>query len=223
MSDPILLPGSRDVRASLDVASDAKSGGSAPEESTSDACVVACPPHPQHRGHRGDERLVAVGEFLTDRGIDCLRFDYGEWDGGYGELADTYAALGWARERYDRLGLFGFSFGGCEALLAAGGASPSGESGRKREPPELAAVSALAPASKLATDLDATGSMDRIESPAQVVYGSRDDLADWEPVVTRARELGWQVDELQGDHFFVGQSGKVAENVGSFLVDGLDS
>lgn len=203
MSDSIAIPGGRDVRATLDEAGDAE------------ACVVACPPHPQHRGHRGDERLVAVSDHLVEGGIDCLRFDYGEWDGGFGELADARNALGWASERYDRVALFGFSFGGCISLLAAGGATPTRG---VESPPTLAAVSALAPASSLADDLSAPEVMARIDAPAQVVYGARDDLADWEPVVERARELEWAVEELQGDHFFVGQSGKVADAVGSFLV-----
>ncbi|MFB6303693.1 MAG: alpha/beta hydrolase, partial [Haloferacaceae archaeon] len=68
MSEPVLVPGGRDVRATLDRTGDA------------DAAVVACPPHPQHGGHRGDERLVAVAERLTDAGVDCLRIDYGPWD-----------------------------------------------------------------------------------------------------------------------------------------------
>lgn len=211
MTDPILLPGGRDVRATLDGAADSDRSGE-----TADACVVACPPHPQHRGHRGDERLVAVGDHLTAAGVDCLRFDYGDWDEGYGELADAYAALDWASGRYDAVGLFGFSFGGCVALLAAGGASPT-DGGDLRDPPELAAVSALAPAAKLAGGLDATATMSRIRAPSQVVYGARDDLANWKPVVETARELGWSVEELPADHFFVGQSAKVAAAVGGFL------
>lgn len=206
MSEPILVPGGRDVRGSLDGDGDAR------------ACLVACPPHPQHRGHRGDERLVAVADGVVDGGVDCLRFDYGDWDEGYGELADVHAALGWARERYARVGLFGFSFGGCLALLAAGGVRPAGDPG---DPPDLAAVSALAPAARLADDLDAVAAMDRVDCPAQVVYGARDDTADWEPVVERARALGWQVEELSADHFFVGQRETVAETVTGFLLPEL--
>jgi len=77
VSDTVLIPGGRDVRATLDTA--------ASDGSRADAVVVACPPHPQQRGHRGDERLAAVSEAPADRGIDCLRFDYGDWDEGYGE------------------------------------------------------------------------------------------------------------------------------------------
>lgn len=233
MSDPVLLPGGRDVRATLDEAGigvgstgddtattddEAARADAAVPTAPADACVVACPPHPQHRGHRGDGRLVAVSDHLTARGVDCLRFDYGDWDEGYGELADVHNALEWATERYDRVGLFGFSFGGCLALLAAGGATPTGG---VADPPALAAVSALAPAAALAADLDAVAVMDRVVAPAQVVYGSRDDAADWEPVVARARELDWTVTELQGDHFFVGQSRKVADAVGGFLLSAL--
>ncbi|MFC6753781.1 alpha/beta hydrolase, partial [Halorubrum tibetense] len=117
MSDTVLVPGGRDVRATLDVAESEHDT----DASTADAIVVACPPHPQHRGHRGDERLVAVSDALTARGIDCLRFDYGPWDEGYGECADADNAVGWALDRYDRVGLFGFSFGGTVALVTAAG------------------------------------------------------------------------------------------------------
>ncbi|WP_277555120.1 dienelactone hydrolase family protein [Halobaculum limi] len=194
----VLVPGGRDVRASLDRADD----------TTTDACVVACPPHPQHRGHRGDERLRAVSDVVTAGGVDCLRFDYGDWDEGYGERADARNAVAWARERYDRVGLFGFSFGGCVALLVAS------ES-------EVDAVSALAPTARLASDLDAVAAMDAIDCPAQVVYGTRDDTADWRPVVERARELGFDVREFSADHFFVGQAGKVGDAAGEWLLDAL--
>ncbi len=106
----VLVPGGRDVRATLDRAGDVDSTEGV--AASADACVVACPPHPQHRGHRGDERLRAVSAALTGGGVDCLRFDYGDWDEGYGERADARNAVAWARDRYDRVGLFGFSFGG---------------------------------------------------------------------------------------------------------------
>ena len=75
MSETVLIPGGRDVRATLDVAgSDGESGGDAAEddgasvdETASEAVVVACPPHPQHGGNRGDGRLVAVSDALGRR------------------------------------------------------------------------------------------------------------------------------------------------------------
>ncbi|QZX98453.1 dienelactone hydrolase family protein [Halobaculum rubrum] len=200
----VLVPGGRDVRGSLDRAGDTGD----PSHARADACVVACPPHPQHRGHRGDERLRAVSAVLTAGGVDCLRFDYGDWDEGYGERADARNAVAWARERYGRVGLFGFSFGGCLALLV--GAEGDAD-----------AVSALAPTARLASDLDAVAAMDDIDCPAQVVYATRDDTADWEPVVERARELDIDLREFSADHFFVGQAGKVGDAVGEWLLDTL--
>lgn len=190
MGETVLVPGSRDVRATLD-------GGDA------ERAVVACPPHPQMGGSRTDARLEAVSASLAPE-VATLRFDYGEWDEGYGELADARNALGWARERYDRVGLFGFSFGGCIALLAAAEEAPR-------------AVSALAPASRLQPDLDATAALSDVDCPVQIVYGERDDTADWEPVVERARGLGCTVEAVPGDHFFVGQAQKVAAIVAEFL------
>jgi len=199
-SEDLPIPGGRDVRATLD----------SPESEDTDAIVVACPPHPQHRGHRGDARLKAVSEALMADGVACLRFDYGDWDEGYGEREDARNALRWVRDRYDRVGIFGFSFGTAVAALAASSVEP---------PPE--AVSLLAPTAKLADDLDTVAALDDVEAPVQVVYGTRDDTVDWEPVVERARELGFEVVELGADHFFVGQHEKVADSVSGFLVEHL--
>jgi alpha/beta superfamily hydrolase len=206
MNEPV-VPSARDVRASLD-------SGAEP----ADACVVACPQNPQQRGHRGDARLDAVSDHLIADGVDCLRFDYGDWDEGYGELGDAYAALAWAQERYEQVAIAGFSFGACISILVAGG---TGVDGTPAEQPALEAIAALAPPSRLNDDLVALSAMERIDVPAQVAYGTRDDIADWEPVVDEAAELGWTVSELSGDHFFVGREDAVADAVGGFLRDVL--
>ena len=208
----VVVPGGRDVRATLDVAGDGGADGNAEDDASAggdaDSCVVACPPHPQHRGHRGDERLRAVSDVLGDRGVDCLRFDYGDWDEGRGELADARNAVGWASDRYDAVGLFGFSFGGCIALNAAAETDP-------------AAVSVLSPARRVDSGLDSVDALDRIDCPVQVVYGTRDDEVDWEPTVERARELDHEVVEFAADHFYVGQAGTVGEAVGAWLAGRL--
>jgi alpha/beta superfamily hydrolase len=237
MSETVLVPGGRDVRATLD----------APE---ADACVVACPPHPGMGGKRTDARLEAVSDALSPD-VACLRFDYGPWDEGYGELADARNAVAWARGEYQTVALFGFSFGGCVSLLAAAresrgastasaterpsgseatresrGAStasaterPSGSEATRESrggtPP--AAVAALAPASRLAEDLDATAELADVVCPVGIVYGERDDTADWEPVVQQARELDAHVVGMSADHFFVGQAEKAASHVTHFL------
>ncbi|WP_254767161.1 alpha/beta hydrolase [Salinilacihabitans rarus] len=194
----VLVPGARDVRGTLDE----------PDGVDADAIVVACPPHPQHGGHRGDPRLVAVGDALGERGIACLRFDYGPWDEGYGEREDVRNAIRWAHDRYDRVGVFGFSFGASLALLASADEKP-------------AAVSALAPTARLAADLEVVPALDSLSIPVQVLYGSRDATVDWEPVVERARERGDDVVECSADHFFVGQYEKVATAVAEFLAPRL--
>jgi hypothetical protein len=187
-SRPVRVPGPRELTATLD-----RPGG--------EACVVACPPDPRMDGRRSDSRLTAVSDALGPTA--CLRFDYGPWAEAEGERGDALAAVRWASERYDRVGLFGFSFGGGIALLAAPEAGPD-------------CVSALAPASRLG-GLDAAAGMDRIDCPVQVVYGERDTTAEWEPAVERARELGQEVVAMSADHFFVGQRGKVGDRVAAFL------
>ena len=201
----VLVPGARDVRGTLDRARDETDG---PDET--DTCVVACPPHPQHRGHRGDERLRAVSDALGEQGIDCLRFDYGDWDEGYGERADVRNAIQWANDRYETVGLFGFSFGGTLSLLVAS------------ERDEITGVAALAPTAKIDDTLDAAAAVPDIDCPKLIVYGTRDEVADWKPVVeafekTEAETVETETTELAADHFFVGQSDKVAEAVGSWL------
>jgi len=208
VSEAILVPGARDVRGSLDT----------PDESTGaagtdhpDACVVACPPHPQLGGSRSDKRLTAVADGLKTAGIACLRFDYGSWDEGRGELQDTTAALDWARNRYESVACFGYSFGGCLALAAAADA------------PDLSAVSALAPAAQIGDAADAVAAVERIGCPEQTVYGERDDTVEWQSVVERARDRGFSVTGVAADHHFVGQTDRVAPLVVSFLSDHVAS
>ena len=198
MSETVLLPGARDVRATLDT----------PE---ADACVVACPPHPQMGGKRTDRRLQAVSDHLAPD-VACLRFDYGAWDEGRGERVDAENALAWASERADAVGLFGYSFGAAVALCAAAD---------RDAVTEPAVLSVLAPPARLTEHLDAVAALGAIDCPVQVVVGERDDTVDWEPVADRAADLGHAVERLPADHHFVGQADRVGETVGPFLRDHL--
>ncbi|MFB6195494.1 MAG: alpha/beta hydrolase [Haloplanus sp.] len=192
-TDRLALPGGRDVRASLD--SDA---------SDATALVVACPPHPKHGGTRHDARLDAVSDALPTR-IDCLRFDYGPWDEGRGERADARTACEWAADRYDRVGLFGYSFGGGVALLTAA----------ETECPS--AVAALSPVARLDDGSDVVAAVPRIDAPLWVGYGTRDDTVDAGRVAAAASENDGAVATFPADHFFVGQAGTVGERVAGFF------
>jgi hypothetical protein len=194
----VLVGGPRDVRATLD-------------DGEEHACVVACPPHPQHRGSRSDERLRAVSDALSTRGVDCLRIDYGPWAEGEGEVRDAVHAVGHCVEAlgYDRVALFGYSFGGAVALSAA-------------TQTDVAAVSTLAPARRLSAGLDAVEAVAALSVPLQAVFGSRDSTVDCGPVVDAVRDRGGDVVELPADHFFVGQAGKVGARVAPFLAAALD-
>jgi len=196
---PVSLSGGRTLQATLDRA----------DADDPRAAVVACPPHPRHGGDRHDSRLRAVSDAVGERGLDCLRIDYGAFDGGRGERGDALTALAWAADRYETVSLFGYSFGGAVAVLAAA-----------EGPGRLGAVSALAPARRLSAGLDVLGAVSAIEVPLQVVYGTRDDTADAAPVADRARECGGSVEALAADHFFVGQRERVGELVAGFLPAG---
>ncbi|WP_122088832.1 dienelactone hydrolase family protein [Halalkalicoccus subterraneus] len=188
----VAIPGARDVRGTLDGAGD--------------TVVVACPPHPQQRGHRGDPRLKAVSGALGKRGIACLRFDYGEWDEGRGEREDARNAIRWAAGEYDSIGVFGYSFGGAMAMLAAASVE---------EP--LIGVSALAPAAQVGGDLEVVDAVEALDCPLQVLYGTRDTTTEWEPIVEAARERGAQLLELPADHFFLGKHERIAGSVADFF------
>jgi hypothetical protein len=196
VSEPVLLHGARDARGTLDSA-----------DPVSDRVVVACPPHPRHGGGPTDQRLRAVSDRLLDDGVDCLRLEYGPWAEGRGERRDVATAVEWARERYDRVGLFGYSFGATLALVVAAEG-------------EVDAVSALAPAASVG-DEDAVAAVGAMAVPTQVCVGERDTSVEWEPVAEAARERGLRVETFSADHFFVGQARTVAAAVGAFLVETL--
>ncbi len=196
MSEEVVIPGARDVRATLDTPAAGK-------------CVVACPPHPDYGGHRGDQRLRAVSTALGDVGIACLRFDYGDWDGGASVIQDADQAITWATDRFDPVAVMGYSFGGAVALLAA-------------VELDLAAVSVLAPAARLSGELDAAEAIAALSMPVQVVVGTRDSTVDWETVVESARNHDHTVIELPADHFFVGQYDRIASEITPFLATHLD-
>lgn len=194
VDEHVRIPGDRDVQASLD-------GGDGR------AVVVACPPHPQHGGSRTDARLRAVSGSLRDEAVDCLRLDYGPWDEGRGEQQDVRNGLRWARDAYDRVGCFGYSFGASMVILVAADES------------DVAAVSALAPAATAGDGYDVVAGIEAIPCPVQVIVGENDSTVDWEPVREAARTNGHATASVGGDHFFVGDLDRVAQLAGAFLAE----
>lgn len=197
VSEDVLVPGRRDVRATLD----------RPKSPTTSG-IVACPPHPEHGGHRADGRLTAISDALTERGLACLRFDYGPWTGGSGEQSDAAQAIEWLQAQYESVGLFGYSFGAAIAITVA-----------PNQP--VSAVSVLAPPAQVGDVTDIAQSLATIRHPVQVVYGSRDTTVEWTPVVEQARKMDATVVEVAGDHFFVGQFQVIAEPIAEFFTQQL--
>jgi uncharacterized protein len=197
MMTDILIPGGRAVRAVLDE-----------PETDPIGIVVACPPHPQHGGSRTDQRLLAVSEALCGVGIACLRFDYGAWDEGYGEREDVRNAIRWADDEYDDrpVGVFGYSFGASQALLAAATIDQP-----------VGGVVALAPTATLGEDLDAVAALSALESPVRLLYGERDTTVDWEPLTERAGDRCDDVVSLPADHFFLGTREEIARSTADFF------
>jgi alpha/beta superfamily hydrolase len=184
MGEPVVVPGLRDVRATL--------------EGSGEVCVVAAPPQPPYGGNRSDPRLQAVSDELADRGIACLRFDFGPWEEGRGERRDVTNPIAWARDRYDRVGLFGYSFCATVGLLAAQEAEPD-------------AVSALAP------DAPASDAILGLTCPVQVVYGEDDETVDRAAPMDRARERGYPISGVEDDHWFGAEEALVATLASTFL------
>lgn len=92
--------------------------------------VVLCHPHPLYGGSMNNNVVHAAGRALAGAGIASLRFNFrgagqseGSHDGGNGEINDTLAAgsylAGCDGIDSNRIGLFGYSFGGSVALAAA--------------------------------------------------------------------------------------------------------
>ncbi|MDS0259630.1 alpha/beta hydrolase [Haloarcula sp. S1CR25-12] len=187
MSEPVLIPGGRDVAGRLDRAD-------------ADSVVVACPPDPRAGGSRSDPRLRAVSDALG-REVACLRFDYGPWDDARGPAlctTDAENALSWANDRFDRVGLFGYSFGAVVALRTAAEAGP-------------AACSVLAPPA------DAADALGAVDCPVQVVVGDRDTAVDPTPVVDRAGALDHPVETLPATHQFRLARDRMGRLVAAFL------
>lgn len=197
MSERLRIAGTRDLQATRDGPADAA------------AAVVACPPHPQMGGSRSDARLRAVGDALAERGIACLRIDFGPWDEGQAEQGDVRDALAWAREEYPTVALFGYSFGAGVALLAARDADPA-----------PVALSVLAPPATIVDDGDVVAAVETVDDrglAGQVVYGERDGTVDWNAVVDAAEARGWPTAAVPGDHFFAGQTTRVADLAADYL------
>ena len=201
--ETVLVPGARRVEATFEEPDDGAS-----------ASVVACPPHPRYGGHRGDARLRAVSEALLERGVACLRLDYGEWDDGLGEREDVRNACRWAADRHERVALFGYSFGAGVAALAAADV----------EVP-VAALALLAPPATVGAGLDVVAALDGVDAgvPVLAVVGARDETVSWRRVADAVTARGGTVETVGADHGFAGERAAVAAVVVEFLGDALDA
>ncbi|MDB9861893.1 alpha/beta hydrolase [Litorivicinus sp.] len=80
-------------------------------------------PHPLHGGTMGNKVITTIARAARDNGLPAVAFNFrgagnseGEWDGGYGELADAEAVVSHMISAGVReVLLAGFSFGGSVA------------------------------------------------------------------------------------------------------------
>ncbi|MDY7080866.1 MAG: alpha/beta hydrolase, partial [Halobacteria archaeon] len=141
---------------------------------------------PLYGGNRGDSRLTSLAEALNARGIECLRFDYGDWDDGVGETQDVIEAVEYAGENWGRVALFGYSFGTVVASNALDDISD-----------EIEALGLLAPPDEVADNLGGAS----LAIPVYAVAGERDTTVDSSRVIESIENAEW----LEADHFYVGR------------------
>ena len=210
MSQPVIRPGSRDLRGSINRVT-AQGSHSTPEGGTH-TVIIACPPHPLYGGSRHDKRLQIVSDAALRQGIDCFRFDYGPWQGGYEAVEDARTAVQWADNRYEHIVLFGYSFGGAIALLAA-----------SNPPCDVHGVSVLAPVAQVTDNVAVVPALSNIRTPIQVICGRTDTTVDWEPIAEKVDQLGCDVVRLSTDHSFIGYHDQVADTTTQFFDDVVDT
>ena len=104
-----------------------------PADFTGDCVAVVCHPHPLYGGAMTNKVVYTLSRAFQALGAETLRFNFrgvgksaGAHDQGVGEVEDTLAVIGAARERHPgaALWLAGFSFGGMVAFLAAQRSDP---------------------------------------------------------------------------------------------------
>ncbi len=157
--------------------------------------------------------MNGVTDRLVERGFAVLRFDFrgaggsgGEHGGGVDELADLTAAVEEARRASGTVLLAGWSFGGAVALswLASAG--------------EEIPYAGIAPAIGAVP-----GDRDPSDGPKLIVLGTRDRIVDREAIREAAGELGAELVEEPGDHFFLMRAADVADRVADFFDEVLDA
>jgi len=90
--------------------------------------VVICHPHPLQGGTMNNKVVTTMARTFSDLQLNTVRFNFrgvgkstGEYDNGFGELADLFTVVQWAKNHFQTqtLWLAGFSFG---AWIATKGA-----------------------------------------------------------------------------------------------------
>ena len=184
-------------------------------ESTGErAIAVLAHPHPLQGG---DMRSLVTSELfrtLPDQGISCIRFNFrgvgnsdGEHGGGVGEALDVAAAVGTfgAAHPDSPLLLVGWSFGADVSLTVTD--------------ERIAAWCPVAPPLRIVEPAAMTAATD--PRPKRLIIPEHDQFNPPD----RAAEVtsGWTATDLVtiagGDHFLVGRTGAVADQVVDLLTD----
>jgi alpha/beta superfamily hydrolase len=181
-------------------------------ESTSNAIVVVCHPHPQAGGDMRNNVVVAIAEAVQALGIYALTFNFrgvgrsqGDYDGGFGEQSDAVAAIEYAAAMtgIERVGLAGYSFGAGVAAEVAD-----------------EAVDAVALVSPPTRRLEEASKLARYAGPVLLTAGDMDHVASLEALSAAAEKRTAPTDVVTFpgvDHFWRGAEGRLKETIDRFF------
>jgi alpha/beta superfamily hydrolase len=188
-----------------------------PEQTPAPGVVVAHP-HPQYGGDMYNNVVQAVCEAVLSVGAVALRFNFrgvgsseGEYTGGEGEKDDVAAAVEYLRGLPEVdggcLALAGYSFGAMVAVKAASGRD------------DLAAVVSVANPTQRGPKVEI-----HLLMPTLFITGDRDPYCDGALLEEYRTQIGPDVTVkiMPGvDHFWVGSTDRLKEEVGGFLREHL--
>lgn len=170
--------------------------------------TVFCHPSPVDRGSMMAPLMIGVTQKLVSRGHAVLRFNFrgvgestGNYSGGDAELADVSAAMASARERMERVGIAGWSFG---AAVALNWVTMEGSAGT--------------PYVGIAPPPDRLRGKPRA-GPKRVILGSREQVIDSQALKVFCIENGIDLIITPGDHFFHGRG----RRIGDLVAEGLEA
>jgi len=168
--------------------------------------VLLCPPHPLYGGSKDDFRLVFIAQKLAKNGIGALCIDYHGYSYGVKEVDDVLSTILYLRNKTNKVGLIGYSFGAVVASIASTKTSVKG----------LVLMSLLKKVNGLEANINSP-------CPKLFIHGRYDTIApytDFENLYNEAKGNKKKI-ILETDHFYLEKNvlEHVSEEVYKFFTD----